>query len=47
MAKPLCHQAARLEAASRQALEELALKLLQILLRAESSALLFYWGEKR
>ena len=34
MAKPPCLRAARLEAASRQALEELILKLLQILLCA-------------
>ena len=47
MAKPLCLQAARLEAASRQALEELVLKLLQILLHAEPPALLFYRGERR
>ena len=37
-----CLRAARLEAASRQALEELILKFLQILLHAEPSALLFY-----
>ena len=42
MAKPLCLQAARLETANKQTLEELTLKLLQILLHAESSALLFY-----
>ena len=47
MAKPLCLQATRLEAANRQTLEELILKLLQILLHAEPAALLFYWGEKR
>ena len=46
MAKPLCLHAARLEPANRQALEELIPKFLQILLHAESSALLFY-QEKR
>ena len=46
MAKPFRFQAARLEAASRQALEELIPKLLQILLHAEPPALLFY-QEKR
>ena len=45
-AKPLCLKAARLESASRQALEELAPRLLQIPLHAESSTLLFY-QEKR
>ena len=47
MAKPLCPHAARLEPASRQALEELAPKLLQALLHAEPPALLFYQEEKR
>ena len=42
MAKPLCLHAARLGPANRQALERLAPKLLQILLHAESPALLFY-----
>ena len=46
MAKSFCLHATRLTSASRQALEELAPKLLQILLHAESSALLFY-QEKR
>ena len=41
MAKPLCLHAARLAPANRQALEELVPKLLQILLHAESPALLF------
>ena len=42
MAKPLRLHAARLTSASGQALEELVPKLLQILLHAESSALLLY-----
>ena len=41
-AKPPCLQAGRLGSASRQALERLAPEPLQILLHAESSALLFY-----
>ena len=41
VAKPFRFQAARLEAASRQALEELAPKLLQALLHAGPPALLF------
>ena len=47
MAKSLCLQATRLEAANRQTLEELIPKFLQILLHAESSTLLFYRGERR
>ena len=46
MAKPLYFHAARLAPASRRALERLAPKLLQILLHAESSALLFYQGKR-
>ena len=46
MAKSLCLQATRLEAANRQTLEELIPKLLRILLHAEPPALLFY-QEKR
>ena len=42
MAKSFCLQATRLETANKQTLEELILKFLQILLHAESSALLFY-----
>ena len=42
MAKSFCLRAARLEAANKQALEELMLKLLQALLHAEPPALLFY-----
>ena len=46
MAKPLCLHAARLGPASRQALERLVPKLLQALLHAEPSALLFYQGKR-
>ena len=42
MAKPPCLQAGRLAPASRQALERLIPKFLQILLHAEPPALLFY-----
>ena len=45
-AKPLCLEAARLESANRQALEELVLKLLQALLHAEPPALLSYRKER-
>ena len=47
MAKPLCFHAARLASASRQTLERLIPKFLQILLHAESPALLFYRGKRR
>ena len=45
-AKPPCFQAGRLGPASRQALERLMLKFLQILLHAEPPALLFYRGKR-
>ena len=41
MAKSLCLEAARLESANRLTLEELIPRLLQILLHAEPSALIF------
>ena len=44
--KPLCFHAARLAPASKQALERLIPKFLQILLHAESSTLLFYRGKR-
>ena len=47
VAKPLCLHAARLGSASRQTLERLIPKSLQILLHAESPALLFYREERR
>ena len=45
-AKPPCFQAGWLALASRLAMERLVPKLLQVLLRAEPPALLFYRGKR-